>query len=329
MSASHCALNSRDREILMFLWRWKIATAATLYRRFFYPDADPKTAYHRMRKLRMSGYVSMGADERLENFYWMLAKKGYKVVRESCPELREEGYLSESPRHDLLVNAFHIGEWLDGAPEYVKLYTEQQLRRVAISARPGWVPTADHHRPDGYWGFLNEGAVKLTALEVELHLKKRDSYESVAHFYSEESRIDRVMWLVSTPGTAESILASLSQTAPRCVQMHNFSLVRDFENLGWQAEVMAGPNRGKPIGSLLDREWSPQNTSKKLSKAFLLNGRKSFFVSKTSPDRASAALCQLAPAIGQCASSSSLPAESPLSSPSPIPALLLGGKTAE
>lgn len=310
MSVPRCALNSRDREILMFLWRWKIATTATLQHRFF-SQASSRVAYNRMQKLKAAGYIVVRADESLRNHFWTLGKKGYQIIRDELPELREEGYLSESPRHDLLVNAMHIGEWLVIAPEHARLYTEQQLRRVAVSARPAWIPRSDHHRPDGYWGVREETSIRVTALEVELHQKRRDFYESIAHFYQDETRIGNVLWLVANRGLAKSIYSILSETGPTRSHIHDFVDLHGFEASGWQAKVILGTHTGKPLGMLIDKKWRLGNPSVNLPRSVLLNGRKSFFVSRTSSARVTPTLYQLAPAIRRNATSALSPAESP------------------
>ncbi len=116
-------------------------------------------------------------------YVWTLSKAGYHSIRGRLPLLKEDGYQSENPGHDLLVTAFHLGEWAFHKPDGVELITEQELRRFQPHCHPTWVPDTDLHRPDGL--ALVQGPKEKTtiAFEVELSEKSAPDYAHVGRFY--------------------------------------------------------------------------------------------------------------------------------------------------
>ena len=66
--------SNRDIPILLFLWRWKIATTKALHFRFF-SKFSLKTAYHRLYLLRRGGFIQIRASLSGQNPVWCLTKK--------------------------------------------------------------------------------------------------------------------------------------------------------------------------------------------------------------------------------------------------------------
>lgn len=146
-------LNQCDREILYFLWRWKVATTRALTVGFF-ADRSPVTAYKRLWKLERGKVIqSIAVDRQARHRVWTLSKLGFEILKQQyfLPELQEEGFRSENITHDLVTMAMHLGEYHLGCPSEVGLFTEQELRRLYPEMYPDWVPRSQRHRADGYW----------------------------------------------------------------------------------------------------------------------------------------------------------------------------------
>jgi hypothetical protein len=237
----------RDTQLLTFLWKWKVSTSALLMRRFF-PLTAPMTAYRRLWTLEKGGFIEAVANRSGRKFLWTLTKRGYAAIRHEIPcELKEDGFRSEHPGHDLLTAAFHLGDWMLGSPEGVRSFSEQQLRRYDTEFYPDYVPKTEWHRPDGYL-HLGEGALASTfALEVEVSVKKKSRYGGVAAFY-DSSLIAGVWWLVLSKGVARTIDEILRrEDRGRGDYRHSFVVFGDFLRAGWGAEFVGGQAAGQSI----------------------------------------------------------------------------------
>lgn len=272
-------LNQRDRAILSFLWVWKVATTAALTHRF-YPDRSPKTAYKRLWELETCGYIEAVSDFRTNHHVWTLTKLGFHIIRHSLPELREDGYRSESVAHDLITQAIHLGDYLLGAPQGVAFFTEQQLRRFDLEFYPDWVPRSEVHRADGYWRVPVGNPWTTIGLEVELFQKKTARYEVVADFYASYPNVIRVLWLVASSSMGAQIHDKISATIRNRPMVHDFVSLPNFSKFGWNAVIEHGPERGKPITKLLGKN-SPNHPHLSGEK-ILLDVRKSPFMSRVS-----------------------------------------------
>ncbi|MEI8025262.1 MAG: hypothetical protein WCI18_02835 [Pseudomonadota bacterium] len=272
--------SERDIPLLGFLWRWKVVTTRALHLKFF-PKTSLVVAYHRLNRLERAGIIKGVSDERAQNFHWTLSKKGFEAIRSFLPALREEGFGSEHTRHDGLVSAFHLGEWLIDRPENVQLFSEQQLRRYATESLPSWVPSPEIHRPDGYWGIPSNEKIFPVGVEVELNQKASAFYQTVGDYYSEEQTVFRVLWLVELESQARSIQKQITKLVSYRGDIHNFVSADQFTKHGWSAKFCTGPESGKSIRDtlhlLMHREGSqpPVNSSSTLTTQHLLDARKS------------------------------------------------------
>ncbi len=272
--------NERDIPLLGFLWRWKVVTTRALHARFF-SSCSLIGAYHRLNRLERAGIIKSVCDERAQKFHWTLSKKGFEAIRSFLPALREEGFASEHVRHDGLVSAFHIGEWLIVRPQEVQLFSEQQLRRYAEESLPSWIPSPEIHRPDGYWGIPAKGQIVPIALEVELNQKNSSFYQAVGDYYSEEQSVIRVMWLVELESQARSIQKQIQKLVSQRGDIHSFASLDQFTAHGWSAKICYGPDSGKTIRESLNLLLQQQggqpavNSSSTLTTKHLLDARKS------------------------------------------------------
>ena len=270
-------LNQRDRELLHFLWTWKVATTAALTQRFF-SDRSPHTAYKRLWELESSKYILAVSDFQTNHHVWTLTKLGFHIVRRDLPALREDGFRSENISHDLITSAIHLGGYLLGTPTDVALFSEQELRRLHLEFYPDWVPRSELHRPDGYWRVPVGNPMATVALEVELSRKKTVQYEIVADFYASYPAIIRVLWLVARPSMGMLIHDKIGKALSNSPMIHNFVSLPKFLKSGWTAVIEHGPEQGKPITTLLGRK-SPASPLL-LGEKLLLDTRKSAYKSR-------------------------------------------------
>jgi hypothetical protein len=165
--------------------------------------------------------------------------------------------------HDLYVLAAHYGEWISkDKAEDVLFVTEQELRRIDNAEFPTWLKGLQSHKPDGIWYFSETLDKKLIALEVELSRKRQNEYEALGVFYSEESSIHSVLWIVQSKGHANSMRCSFQAKTNAYRNMHNFVLTDDLKYLGWASEIFAGPNQGSTIHNFLENMRCTQSVSK-------------------------------------------------------------------
>ena len=272
--------HSRDIPLLHFLWKWKVSSTAALILKFF-PEIKSKSGYARLLILRNAGIIRIHSDGHGRKFVCSLDRNGYEAIRETLPLLKEDGFKSEQIGHDLLVSAFHLGEWLLAKPEAATLFSEQQLRRMHPEMYPDWVPTSEVHRPDGYTQTLLGDHLATIAFEVEISNKRDSDYLKIAEFYEHYERIEKVLWLVPRQSTAIKIQEKMNQVLHGVPSPHNFVLLEDFANSGWYAEIYLGPDKGKTLisllsGKVMEKYW---NTPRLIHAHALLDTRKSPFTS--------------------------------------------------
>lgn len=266
---------ARDNGVISWLWHWKIATTAMLARKFF-PEADPLTAYKRLMAMEKGGRIECILDNKRRNFAWRLTKKMFDAICEDYKDIVvERGFKSENMSHDLIVNAAHVGEWLEHWPEGVEYVTEQSMRRFHPDALPEGLPDIKRHRPDGFWIFGGLKKPRVLALEVELSQKKKYEYHSLGGWYNLwGDKVQGVIWLVASSGMARSIEGRIFEEVRRENKTHHFVLLEDFLNLGWHAPIVRGPKTGTLMGEILDPKFLEHCPEPNLTK-FFLDTRKS------------------------------------------------------
>ena len=241
-----------DSPLLEFLWQWKVSTTALLSKKF-YPNRTAKKAYYRLRELEEGQFIKARRHPEKPKYVWVLAKKGFLTIRGRLPELKEEGYQSEHLGHDLLVTAFHLGDFTFEIPQNIELITEQQLRRYQPHSLPAWVPDTELHRPDGYSLVPSPNGKQIFSFEVEINEKSEADYKHAGRFYRHFSQITKVLWLVKTPAIAARIHTRLLEA--NCDEgKHNFVLCREFFECGWRAIISIGEDHGKTIKNIVGCE---------------------------------------------------------------------------
>lgn len=232
----------KELPILVFLWRWKVATTAAVFIRFqpTYGWA-PFTAYQRLLKLQAKGFVEAKLVNSRSFAVWTLTRSGFTAIRNSLPILKEEGFASEAPEHDLYVLAAQFGDWLPkGTVDDVAFFTEQELRRQSPETLFSWLPPTTAHRPDGYWYFPNAKPNSLVSLEVEINRKAFADYVGYGNFYNRYKVIESVVWIVQSQSLANKIEEAAHGNLAEFRDIHNFVLLKDFLESGWQAPIFHG-----------------------------------------------------------------------------------------
>jgi hypothetical protein len=242
----------RDFPLLAFLWRWKCATTSAIAK-YFYSHSSVNAAYLRLWKLKRAGFIRIRTDDAANFFVWTLDKKGFAVIQSYLPQLKEEGYMSENLRHDLVCMAVHLGDRIFGEIPELKFFSEQELRRIDPNFYPEWIPKTNRHRPDAYWRVTGESGQKVIALEVELSLKDETTYESVARFYKDHTKIDEILWVVSRPGIARKV-QSIMDGGQTLSLKHSFVLLDFIYATGWQTPLHSGKSAPKTISEILETE---------------------------------------------------------------------------
>jgi len=294
---------NQDHSILKALWKWKLISTAGLSEMFF-SDLDKNTAYRKILSLQKTGFI------RLEplikgrvGFVWTLTRQGFQEVEPFLSEMKDVGYQSETPYHDWLVTAFHLGGWLNEKPDNVELFSEQDLRRLSLDAYPDWVPNHIIHRPDGYSRVQIGSKSATVAIEVELSRKGKTAYEILGKFYEEEPKVSRVVWLVPSKRRAQSILNRIKSSVGDKSGIHHFCVLQDFQRLGWQAPLHFGYEQGKPVAFLMG--CSPAESQQNSAELLLLRTAKSYKISETSFRRAKLQKCDRVASCTQLLSSTS------------------------
>ncbi len=230
-------LTDRDSQILKYLWRWKLASTASVHEAIN-KISSPYSTYKILDKLERSGFITSQFDWQDQFYVWFLTSKGFYVIKKNLEDLAEDGFLSENHNHDRLVQAFHFGEWVSFQSLQVIFWTEQEMRRFDISDYPDWVPKSKEHRPDGYTRIIGEKKQWTLAFEVELSTKRMAKYESTMQFYKHARQINRVYWLVADNYTKEQILRAKACVNDESFNYHVFIDLADFKKNGWDAVIV-------------------------------------------------------------------------------------------
>lgn len=282
----------KELPILNFLWRWKVATTSAVFIRFE-PTYNwkPFTAYQRMLRLREKGLVEAKLVSSRSFAIWTLTKSGFLAIREDLPILKEEGYDSETPEHDLYVLAAQFGDWLPrGTVNDVAFFTEQELRRQSDETLYDWLPPTKAHRPDGYWYFPKSKPKSVISLEIEINRKAFTDYMGYGNFYNKYKAIESVVWIVQSESLANKIVSAAHKNLGEFRDIHNFIRFKDFLKLGWQAKFFSGPAARSELGAFLNlhrsqqAESSPKTSRKRAVTSQILDQRLCRFNSVTYAD---------------------------------------------
>jgi hypothetical protein len=252
-ATAHWVLSERDCATLDFLWRWKVGTTATLHAAIG-GNRSPYATYQALIRLERMKFIQSVQDLRSRYSYWELTKKGFQTIRESLKDLKEKGFKSENPWHDLNVVAFHLGDWAYFPDVPVWFCTEQELRRYSQDNYPEWVPNAGDHRGDGYTRIVHPHARSwLLSYEVELTAKSISRYESIIRIYRMVHQCDLVYWLVGSDEVKSQILKAKELVRDPKDNFHLFVDHAEYMKSGWKSIVRN--SQGEPLFTIEENLW--------------------------------------------------------------------------
>jgi hypothetical protein len=229
-------LTPRYCQILNYLWRWKLASTASVHEMINRNSSEYST-YKILFKLERSGFVTTAIDYQGRFSVWTLTKQGFSIVKTHLPELISESFLSANLNHDRLVQSFHLGEWATHQLPEVKFFTRQEIASLDPLDYPSWVPKSKEHNPDGFTQINSFNKIYTFAFEVEL-IEGRDSkYETILTYYRHSQQLNRVYWLVADPQIKDKILKAKSTVRDESFNYHVFVDLDDLEKNGWDAAI--------------------------------------------------------------------------------------------
>jgi DNA-binding PadR family transcriptional regulator len=200
--------------------------------------ASEYSTYKILFKLEGSGFVTTLYDFEGPFSVWSLTPKGFSVVKNNLPELRDDGFSSDHLNHDRLVQAFQLGEWATHQFPIVEFFTRQERQRKSFSDHPEWVPKSQEHCPDGLTYIKGVRKNYTLAFEVELFPRSSAKYEPVLSYYKHQQSINRVYWLVDSIQTREVILKAKSEIHDESRNYHVYVDLNDFIKNGWDAMIV-------------------------------------------------------------------------------------------
>ncbi len=242
--------------LLMFLWKWKVATTTAIAARFF-PGIKTTSVHRRLLELKGGGYVTTLTSHTGYGHVWTLTKKGFEAIRELLPELHKVGFQPESIGQDLITMTAMMGDWLPKLPDGVELYSEQLLKRVHHNQFPMWVPQSDLHFASGYWRLPKLTADHSVALQVERCERGRNYFELVADFYEGYHFVANVIWLVPFSGTTSRIEKGVEEYLKSARTKHLFLPIEEFTKVGWQAKFRSGQYKDQTLSDFLSARAAP------------------------------------------------------------------------
>jgi hypothetical protein len=171
---------------------------------------DNREAYRRLSKLEKAGYLKTNKKRVFSNELYLVTKKGVGQLKEfnrdrCLEELTETDY--SNYRHDLAVTDIRI---LFHSLGYTYWLSERVLAKRNDLR---WLP-------DGMIFNRNE----YIAVECESSQKSKRRYREIFYHYELNSRVHKVLYIVSTPELVQKLL----REASTCSKLHFVSL----ENLG-------------------------------------------------------------------------------------------------
>lgn len=227
---------ARDSRILHFLWRWKVASTATIHEVIGRP-LSPYSTYKTLERLARYKFIKTEETTEQNFLSWVLTDRGFTAIRPSLGDLCEEGFASENHWHDRNILAFQLGEWATHQLPIITHWTEQEMRRRTVDHYPPWVPQSKEHRPDGYTRIRAEHKDWTLAFEVEIWPKALATYERTLRFYQLMRSVDRVYWLVGDPLVRDQLLRARDCIRETSQNYHCFVEMNDYIENGWEARV--------------------------------------------------------------------------------------------
>lgn len=237
-------------DILIFLWRWKLANFMVL-KTSLAPNKSYWKFYQRLRQLAREGYISEEMDMGFKSTVWILTKKGFNFLYGRSDQLEQSRFKVQSMNHDYWGTAFHLGDFVFGLPQNVELVTEQEINAKSFESLPPWIPQSKTHIPDGLTRIKKNEAFSVVAFEVETSQKTTERYDTMIYFLDKSPEIQLVFWLCETERIIQKITSQIIVFNRNNISKHNFILKSDFQKLGWQSPIRWGGKATKNIAQVM------------------------------------------------------------------------------
>ncbi len=246
-------LSSRDIEVMVFLWRHRIATFRAL-KEFFFSEMTSQNAYYQLRRLRQGEFVNSEPLEGTKKNVWTIAHRGFTYITvNQLLEIKTKWYRPQSRFHDLLVASALLGGWAKECPDGVGIVTEQEWRFTEIQSIPDELKDIGMHIPDGVWFFSQGKELKAVSLEVETSAKTDDRYDRLCAFYASHYFFEAIVWIIKDKALGLRIQAAAWKYGKPRDGLHRFILQRDFEKLGWNTSFSNESLANVTLGEFLNR----------------------------------------------------------------------------
>src|SRR5471030_1789878 len=86
-------LSYRDAKILEYIWKWKIASTASIHEAVNRPQSEYSTTKV-LERLKANGFILDYHHPRERFYVWSLTEFGFAATAQYLGELAEDGYLS-------------------------------------------------------------------------------------------------------------------------------------------------------------------------------------------------------------------------------------------
>lgn len=237
------------RDILLFVWRWKIVGMPTLNAHFGI-DCENRSLYKRVNRLIHKGYLRHRFLEDLNGFGISLTRKGFLRISDEVDCLEKNGFASLTPDHDFLVSVLHYGLQRLHSSFFISSFTEQELKNTAVEQYPLPIPKTKVHRPDGYLAAGNKATSAVVAIELEWSKKDASRYISLAEFYSKYPNVFGV-WVAKTSTIAKNITNALNSNAILRGERHLVFEWASIKKDGWNAKSCYGDESNRTLANLV------------------------------------------------------------------------------
>jgi len=269
-----------DADILIFIWRWKVVSTSFLSIHFYGTELN-QTGYRKINQLLEKKWIEKIMTPGLKTgTLFGISKLGFKLIKNDLPELRAEGYKSETPIHDQKASACHY--WLASlcTESEATLLTEAELRNINIDSYPEPFPKTQYHRPDGYIAIQKQNDTKeVIAVEFERSGRSSSKYEFLDSFYTRDDwyKIDKVIWICDPMSRGQKITNEFKRIRSSVLEKSYFFSFDDLVKKDFQATTIPGTANSVTITTVLRNNGGRVGTG--LSLARFLCEMKAPFIS--------------------------------------------------
>lgn len=199
-------LQKRDREIMKFVFSFRVASFAQIQKRFF-TNVYRTVSARRIRQLASAGFLQIFiiGDSDLQYQFVRLTEKGWRVICELWPfEIDNPLFKSESPIHD--IRAAELLFSFENLSTFKDLITENLFQSsAAISSDSRFESLARLHADGALILETQNKETYVYGVEFEISKKTPDRYREKLLNYYMASGIDGVLYISDSQITLDAI----------------------------------------------------------------------------------------------------------------------------